>query len=162
DQAETLLGQGTLALELLEQAPDLDTILVGVGGGGLVGGIAAWCGGRVRVVGVEPEGAPTLTAALAAGEPVDAPTGSVAADPLSRAGRVDRIGDLAEDAIATGVRAAARRVRPRNARERERCEEACDGSRHRALLGDGARRVALPVVLQRDPVDLGQVVARPV
>jgi threonine dehydratase len=83
DQLETLLGQGTLALELLAQEPGLDTILVAVGGGGLLGGIAAWCDGRLRVVGVEPELAPTLTAALAAGGPVDAPVGGIAADSLA-------------------------------------------------------------------------------
>jgi threonine dehydratase len=83
DQIETLLGQATLALELERQAPRLDTILVAVGGGGLIGGIAAWHAGRVRIVGVEPEGAPTLTAALAAGRPVDAPAGSIAADSLA-------------------------------------------------------------------------------
>jgi threonine dehydratase len=83
DQTETLLGQGTLALELAEQAPRLDTVLVAVGGGGLIGGIAAWYAGATKVVGVEPEGAPTLAHALAAGEPVDAPTGSVAADSLA-------------------------------------------------------------------------------
>src|SRR5580765_5547160 len=52
DQAETLLGQGTLALELSRQAPDLDTLLVSVGGGGLIGGIAAWCAATPRVIGV--------------------------------------------------------------------------------------------------------------
>ena len=67
DQRETLLGQGTLALELEAQAPDLDTVLVAVGGGGLIGGIAAWYRGRVRVVGVEPALAPTLSEALKAG-----------------------------------------------------------------------------------------------
>lgn len=55
DQEEALLGPGTLGLELGRQAPDLDTLLVSVGGGGLIGGIAAWCGGRPRVIGVEPE-----------------------------------------------------------------------------------------------------------
>jgi len=90
DQVETLLGQGTLALELSEQAPQLDTVLAAVGGGGLIGGIAAFYAGRVRVVGVEPEGAPTLTAALAAGAPVDAPTGSIAADSLAPR----RVGEL--------------------------------------------------------------------
>src|SRR6185503_14622859 len=60
-----------------------DTLLVAVGGGGLIGGIAAWYGGRTRVIGVEPEGAPTLTAALRAGAPVDAPAGSIAADSLA-------------------------------------------------------------------------------
>jgi threonine dehydratase len=83
DQTETLLGQGTLALELAQQAPGLDAVLVAVGGGGLIGGIAAWYAGATKVVGVEPEGAPTLAHALAAGEPVDAPTGSIAADSLA-------------------------------------------------------------------------------
>jgi threonine dehydratase len=83
DQEETLLGQGTLARELSMQAPGLDTLLVAVGGGGLIGGIAAWYAGTVRVIGVEPEGAPTLFKALAAGRPVDAETGSIAADSLA-------------------------------------------------------------------------------
>jgi threonine dehydratase len=83
DQRETLLGQGTLAMELEAQAPDLDTLLVGVGGGGLIAGIAAWYRGKVKVVGVEPELAPTLTRALAAGHPVDAEAGGIAADSLA-------------------------------------------------------------------------------
>ena len=83
DQIETLLGQGTLAFEMSQQAPSIDTLLVAVGGGGLIGGIAAFYAGRIRVIGVEPEGAPTLTAALQAGAPVDAPTGSIAADSLA-------------------------------------------------------------------------------
>ena len=83
DQAETLLGQGTIGYELEEQVPDLDTLLVAVGGGGLIGGIAAWYRGATKVVAVEPEGAPTLHAALAAGQPVDAEAGSIAADSLA-------------------------------------------------------------------------------
>lgn len=83
DQAETLLGQGTLALELQSQAPALDTLLVAVGGGGLIGGIAAYYQGRIAVVGVEPEASPTLTYALRAGGPVDAPAGGIAADSLA-------------------------------------------------------------------------------
>jgi threonine dehydratase len=83
DQRETLLGQATIGLEMEEQSPDIDTLLVAVGGGGLIAGIAAWFGGRVRVVGVEPEAAPTLTMALEAGEPVDAPAGGIAADSLA-------------------------------------------------------------------------------
>jgi threonine dehydratase len=83
DQAETLLGQGTLGLELEGQAPALDTLLVAVGGGGLIGGVAAWFAGRVKVIGVEPETAPTLTEALKAGGPVDAPAGGIAADSLA-------------------------------------------------------------------------------
>ncbi len=83
DQIETLLGQGTFGLELEEQAPDLDALLVSVGGGGLIGGIAAWYRGRIEVIGVEPEAAPTLTRALAAGHPVDAEAGGIAADSLA-------------------------------------------------------------------------------
>ena len=93
DQPETILGQGTVGAELEEQAPDLDVLLVAVGGGGLLGGISAWYAGsarRPRLIGVEPEQAPTLTMALAAGRPVDAPAGGIAADSLAPR----RIGEL--------------------------------------------------------------------
>lgn len=91
DQRETLLGQGSVGLELAEQAAPLDTVMTAVGGGGLIGGIAAWFAGSVRVVGVEPHEAPTLTRALEAGAPVDAPAGaSIAADSLAPY----RIGEL--------------------------------------------------------------------
>ncbi|MBV8700279.1 threonine/serine dehydratase [Bradyrhizobium sp.] len=83
DQAETLLGQGSVGLELEQDAPETDTLLVAVGGGGLIGGIAAWYAGRTRIIAVEPEQAPTLHAALAAGEPVDAPAGGIAGDSLA-------------------------------------------------------------------------------
>lgn len=83
DQRETLLGQGSVGLELEEQVADLDTLLVGVGGGGLIAGIAAWYARKVNVVGVEPDAAPTLTKALAAGAPVDAEAGGIAADSLA-------------------------------------------------------------------------------
>jgi threonine dehydratase len=83
DQIETLLGQGTTGLEFEEQAPELDTLLVAVGGGGLIGGIAAWYAGRIRIIGVEPEACPTLDRALQAGQPVDAPAGGIAADSLA-------------------------------------------------------------------------------
>src|SRR4051794_1910400 len=89
-QRETLLGQGTLALELAGQAEKLDTVLVPVGGGGLIGGIAAWFGGTTRVIGVEPDGAPTLTRARAAGRPADAPAEGIAADALAPR----RVGEL--------------------------------------------------------------------
>ena len=82
DQLETLLGQGTLGMELAGQAA-LDTVLVSVGGGGLLGGVAAWYAGKIKVIGVEPESAPTLTEALKAGRPVDAPAGGIAADSLA-------------------------------------------------------------------------------
>jgi len=89
DQTETLLGQGTLGMEFAEQAT-FDTVLVSVGGGGLLGGVAAWFAGAVKVVGVEPESAPTLTRALEAGRPVDAPAGGIAADSLAPR----RVGEL--------------------------------------------------------------------
>ena len=83
DQYPTLEGQGTVGLEMESQAPSLDALLVAVGGGGLLGGIAAWYAGRTPVIGVEPETAPTLSRALEAGEPVDAPAGGIAADSLA-------------------------------------------------------------------------------
>jgi threonine dehydratase len=83
EQLETLLGQGTLGCEWQAQAPDLDTLLVAVGGGGLIGGIATWYGDAIKIVGVEPELAPTLTLALQAGHPVDSPAGGIAADALA-------------------------------------------------------------------------------
>ena len=83
DQLETLLGQGTVGLELEEQDPALDTLLVAVGGGGLIGGIASWYEGKIQMIAVEPELAPTLNHALRAGEPVEAPAGGIAADSLA-------------------------------------------------------------------------------
>jgi threonine dehydratase len=101
DQVEVLAGQGTLGCELERQLGALDTgtlntgtlntVLVAVGGGGLIGGVAAWFAGRVRVVGVEPERCPTLHAAREAGEPVDVDVSGIAADSLG----ARRIGNLA-------------------------------------------------------------------
>jgi threonine dehydratase len=116
DQTETLLGQGTIGMELSDQVPDLDTLLVAVGGGGLIGGIAAWFSGKVRIVAVEPEAAPTLHCAFAAGRPVDAKAGGIAADSLAprRVGElvfpiaqqfVDRVVLVTDDAIAQAQRA---------------------------------------------------------
>jgi threonine dehydratase len=90
DQCETLAGAGSVGLEMEEQAPGLDTLLVAVGGGGLIGGIASWYAGRVRIVGVEPELCPTLSLALAAGRPVDSPAGGIASDSLAP----KRVGEL--------------------------------------------------------------------
>jgi threonine dehydratase len=103
DQPEVVAGQGTVAVELAEQAgaAGVGTVLVSTGGGGLVGGIAAALAGRARVVAVEPELAPTLSEALAAGGPVDVPVGGVAADSLG-ARRTGRI--AYEIAVRTGVR----------------------------------------------------------
>jgi threonine dehydratase len=82
DAWPTMAGQGTVALEWEEDAPGLDTVLVAVGGGGLISGMARWFDGRVKVVGVEPEGSRALQAALAAGGPVDVEVHSIAADSL--------------------------------------------------------------------------------
>jgi threonine dehydratase len=90
DQLETLTGQGTLGLEMSRQCPQLDTLLVAVGGGGLIGGIAAWYRGGIKLVSVEPLAAPTLAKAVAAGRPVDAEAGGVAADSLAPR----RVGEL--------------------------------------------------------------------
>jgi threonine dehydratase len=90
DHRETIRGQATLALELDDQTGALDTVLVPVGGGGLIAGVASYFAGTVRVIGVEPDGAPTLAHARAAGAPVDAPAGSVAVDALAPR----RIGEL--------------------------------------------------------------------
>jgi threonine dehydratase len=90
DQDETLLGTATIGREIDEQSAAFDTVLVAVGGGGLMGGIAAWYGGTTRAIAVEPEGAPTLFEAMKAGRPVDAPAGSIANDSLAPR----RVGDL--------------------------------------------------------------------
>src|SRR5258708_121976 len=99
DQTETLIGQGTLGMELQAQAPQLDTLLVAVGGGGLIGGIASWYRGAVRLIGVEPRAAPTLSKALQAGRPVDAQAGGIAADSLAP----KRVGDLVYPIVARFV-----------------------------------------------------------
>jgi threonine dehydratase len=90
DQVETLLGQGSVGIEFEEQAPKIDTLLVAVGGGGLIGGIASWYQGRVKIVGVEPETAPTLHNAMREGRPVDSEAGGIAADSLAP----KRVGEL--------------------------------------------------------------------
>lgn len=96
DHPDVVAGQGTLALELLDQVPGLDTIIVAVGGGGLSAGIVAALAGRAKVVAVEPENIPTLHAALAAGQPVDVDVSGVAADSLG----ARRIGDIAYDVLS--------------------------------------------------------------
>jgi threonine dehydratase len=122
DQLETLHGQGTLGLELEQQAPELDTVLTAVGGGGLLGGVASWYEKRIRVIGVEPETAPTLTRALDAGEPVDAEAGGIAADSLAprRIGAlmfpiaqrfVDRVLLVTDDAIRNAQETLWRELR---------------------------------------------------
>lgn len=90
DQPEIVAGAGTVAHEIAEERPAIDTVLVAVGGGGLIGGIASWYAGRARIVSVEGERTPTLAAALRAGAPVDVEVGGVTADALGarRAGEI--------------------------------------------------------------------------
>lgn len=122
DQPEVVAGQGTLGIELADQVPDADTVLVGCGGGGLAAGVAAWFRGDVRVVAVEPEDARCLDAALAAGEPVDVAVDSVAADSLGarRVGAIafatarvfiDRVALVTDAAIREAQRALWRELR---------------------------------------------------
>lgn len=103
DQLEIIAGQGTLGYELTTQAPELDTILVAVGGGGLIGGLAAWTAGDVRVIGVEPETAPTMASALQANRPVDVTVSGIAVDSLGakQAGRLafDMVQQYAERVV---------------------------------------------------------------
>jgi threonine dehydratase len=82
DHPDVLAGQGTVGREFEQAAPELTHILVATGGGGLIGGIAAWYAGSAAVVSVEPEGCPGLHDALRAGHPVPAPVGGLAADSL--------------------------------------------------------------------------------
>jgi len=122
DDVHTLLGQGTVGRELEMQAADLTTVLVAVGGGGLIGGIASWYRGKTRVIAVEPEGAPTLHEAFKAGRPVDAPAGSIASDslaprqvgqlvfPIAKA-YVDRVVLVTDDAIRNAQTALWEKVR---------------------------------------------------
>lgn len=99
DQAEVVAGQGTMARELDEQVPDAESVLVAVGGGGLIAGAASWFANRRRIVSVEPERSQALAAAVAAGRPVDVEVGGVAADSLG----ARRVGELAFAAATAGV-----------------------------------------------------------
>ena len=124
DQPEVVAGQGTIGLELSEQAPDADTVLVAVGGGGLIAGIASWFAGHdLRVIGVEPVTSRCLQASLEAGGPVDVPVSGRAADSLgtrragdiafavASAGHVDHVVLVDDDAILEAQRAIWRELR---------------------------------------------------
>jgi threonine dehydratase len=102
DQPEVLVGAGTMALEIERQGGLPDSVLVSVGGGGLIGGVASWFGQRSRVVALEPEHAPSLFRAREAGEPVDVAVSGIAADSLG----ARRIGSLAWEVTQAQVRDA--------------------------------------------------------
>ncbi len=102
DQPEVLTGAGTLALEIEQQGGLPDAVLVSVGGGGLIGGVASWFERRSRVAALEPELAPTLFKAREAGQPVDVAVSGIAADSLG----AKRIGTLGWQATQAHVRDA--------------------------------------------------------
>ena len=128
DQNETIMGQGTLGLELADQAPDIDTLLVSVGGGGLIAGIAAWYAGRIKVIGVEPLASPTLTRAFEAGHPVDAEAGGLAADSLAPR----RVGELVFPIVQ---KYAPQTVLVSDDRDRRRAGDALARLAHRGRAG---------------------------
>ena len=103
DQPGTLIGQGTVGLELARQAADIDTLLVSVGGGGLIGGIAAFYAGRIRIIGVEPTLAPTLRRALDAGQPVDVEVSGIAADSLGAKRLGENVWPIARQYVADAL-----------------------------------------------------------
>lgn len=116
DQPEVVAGQGTIGLEVSEQVSDADTIVVSVGGGGLIGGIAAWFAGDVKVIAVEPTTSACLHAAMDAGERVEVGVSGIAADSLGARtvggiafevakAHVDRVVLVDDDAIREAQRA---------------------------------------------------------
>jgi threonine dehydratase len=124
DQPEVVAGQGTIGAEIAEQVPDADTVLVAIGGGGLIGGIASWfADARTRVVGVEPTTCCSMHTAMAAGEPVDVPVSGRAADSLGArrvgdiafavagAGHIEQVVIVDDEAIADAQRAIWRELR---------------------------------------------------
>lgn len=117
DQPEVVAGAGTLAAEIEAEAGLPDRVLVSVGGGGLIAGVAAWFDRRTRVEALEPVLAPTLHAARERGQPVDVAVSGVAADALG----ARRIGHIAwavsQQQVAAShlidddaIRAAQRRI----------------------------------------------------
>jgi len=102
DQVNTVLGQGTLGKELEEDAGDLDLLLVSVGGAGLIGGIAGWTRGELRLIGVETPGTAALARALEAGAPVDVEVSGLGADALG-ARRVGELGFALASAFVESV-----------------------------------------------------------
>ncbi|WP_432519544.1 serine/threonine dehydratase [Kineococcus sp. SYSU DK006] len=138
DQPEIAAGAGTLALEVLEDVPDVDTVVVAVGGGGLFAGVAVALEGRARVVAVEPEGAPTLHRALAAGGPVDVEVSGVAADSLG-ARRVGAIAfDVARRTAPVSVLVDDARITAARAQLWERFRVAAEHGAAAAWAGLGA------------------------
>ena len=171
DSARTIEGQGTVGLEweedLSRQAlPKLDTVLVAVGGGGLIAGIAAWFAGKVKVVAVEPEGSRALHEALAAGRPVDVPVQSVAADSLGARRVGDIVYEIARQAVAGSVLVSDEAIRAaQQALWRDFCIVAEPGgaAAYGALMSGADRPAAnerIGVLLCGGNADLGKLAER--
>jgi len=154
-------GHGTLALELLEDVPDLETVVVGVGGGGLVSGIVTALDGQARVVAVEPERSPAFSAGLAAGEPVQVEMNTIAdglAPPFAGElplqlcrGRVDTL-LVTEDEIADGMRFLY-------ARAKLACEPAGAAAAGAVLAGKVEARRGVAVIVSGGNVEPKQAAA---
>jgi threonine dehydratase len=143
DQREVVAGQGTVAIELTRDAPDLDTVLVACGGGGLLAGVAGWVGTDVHVVAVETEGTATLASALAAGGPVDVEVGGIAASALG-ARRIGAHAWAARDLVAEAIVVTDGEVVEAQRRLWEACRLAAEpgGATALAALTSGRLRVA--------------------
>jgi len=167
DADETIAGQGTVALEWEEQEPGLDTVLVSVGGAGLISGIAAWFAGRVKVVGVEPETSCALQAALAAGHPVDVPVSGLAADSLGARSVGDRNFAICKDHVADTVLVSDDAIAAAQARLWDRLRVAAEpgGAAAAAALVSGAYRPSpgerVGVLVCGGNVDLSTLVTSP-
>ncbi|MFH5925873.1 threonine/serine dehydratase [Roseomonas xinghualingensis] len=141
DQPEVLAGQGTLAREFEDDFPDLTHVLVAVGGGGLIGGVASWFAETgIQVVAVEPEGCPTLHSALKAGAPVDAPVGGLAADSLGARRVGSLMFEVAREAIRTSVLVTDDAIREAQRRLWSACRQVTEpgGATALAALTSGA------------------------
>jgi threonine dehydratase len=167
DSEATLLGQGTVGLEIEEQG-SFDTVLVAVGGGGLIGGIAAWFSGRAKVVGVEPETCNALHAALAAGQPVPIAPSGVAADSLGASSAGPMMFEIAKrhvDHVAL-ITDASIRAAQRDLWDRFRLVTEPGGAAAYAALLSGAYRpqegervCAVLCGANTDPISFAQAIA---
>jgi threonine dehydratase len=144
DAPGTIAGQGTVALEWLEQVPDLDTVLIAVGGGGLISGCAVWLHEKVKVVAVEPEGACALHAALEARHPVDVTVDSLAADSLGAKRCGELVYELSAPRVAESVTVTDEAIREAQTRLWSELQVAAEpgGAAALAALTGGAYRAS--------------------
>jgi threonine dehydratase len=127
DHPRTIAGQGTVGLEVVEDVPDVDVVVVPVGGGGLIAGIATAVAGRARVIGVEPELSPAMYEALAAGEPVPVSPGSIAdglAAPFAGTNTLEVVRERVERIVLVGESEIEEAMRLLYTRAKLACEPA--------------------------------------